>query len=301
LLKISLPVASGYDSKFINAGNIQNRGFEAILNIKPVDAQLKWDIAINYATNKNVVAELSEGLTEYTIRERSWMTTFKAVEGGEYGDIYTRGFVRNEDGRILINYLGTPICTDGQTALMGNYNPDWIGGIRNSFRFKGFDFSFMIDIRIGGDVFSYTEANLAAEGFADYTLKGRDGMVVDGVIQTLDWEGNVISEIENNILTTSESYWQSLGGRNSPVGEAFRYDGSNIRMREAVLGYTKSFNGRILRNINVSLVGRNLFFIMNRAKILDPNLMPGNSNYQGVESFGLPGTRSIGMNLKVTF
>jgi hypothetical protein len=154
---------------------------------------------------------------------------------------------------------------------------------------------------MGGDVFSFTEANLASDGFSDYTLKGRDGMAVDGVIQTVDGNGNIISERENDIVINSEEYWQWLGGRNNPVGEAFKYDASNIRMREAVLGYTKSFSSRILRNINVSLVGRNLFFIMNKAKRLDPNLMVGNSNYQGVESFGLPGTRTIGMSLKVTF
>jgi len=154
---------------------------------------------------------------------------------------------------------------------------------------------------MGGNVFSNTEAIQASDGFADYTLEGRDGMVVDGVIQTLDWEGNVISETENTISITAETYWQSVGGRNSSVGEAFKYDASNIRVREAILGYTKSLNSCIIRNINVSLVARNLFFIMNRAKILDPNLMPGNSNYQGVESFGLPGTRSIGMSLKAAF
>ena len=301
LLKISLPIASGYDSRFVNAGNIQNSGIEATLNIKPVEKQLKWDIAINFAANKNLITELSEGLTEYTIKERSWMTTFKAVEGGEYGDIYSQAFVRNEDGRIVTSYAGYPLHTDGQTALTGNYNPDWIGGIRNSFSYKRFIFSFMLDLRIGGDVFSFTEANLAADGFSDYTLKGRDGMVVDGVVQIKDEYGNVISEIENNALITSQIYWQVVGGRNSPIGEAFKYNASNIRLRETVLGYTQSFSGSRIKNITVSVYGRNLFFIMNKSKILDPNLMPGISNYQGVESFGLPGTRTIGMSLKAAF
>jgi TonB-linked SusC/RagA family outer membrane protein len=293
LLQVSLPVASGYSDKFINAGNIQNTGVEATMNLKPLVGKLKWDMAVNFATNKSLVVELSEGLTEFTIRGRACMTTVKAVEGHEYGDIFTQGFVRNETGRILINSNGYPIVTDDQTLNMGNYNPDWIGGIKNSLSFKGFDFSFMIDIRMGGDVFSYTEANLASDGFADYTLEGRDGMVVDGVMES---DGS-----ENTIEINAEEYWQRLGGRTNPTGELFKYDASNIRVREAVLSYTKSLNSSIIRNISVSLVGRNLFFIMNKAEILDPNLMVGNSNYQGVEAFGLPGTRTIGMNLKITF
>ena len=293
LLTVPLPVASGYNSQFINAGNIQNSGIEATLNLRPLEGELRWDIAVNFSRNKSLVKTLSEGLTEYTIRGRSWMTTVKVVEGHEFGDIFTRGFERNEAGKILIDANGQPLCTPGQTVFMGNYNPDWIGGINNTFSYKGFDLSFMIDIRKGGDVFSFTEANLASDGFSDYTLKGRDGMVVDGVMEA---DGS-----KNNISITAEEYWQRLGGRNTPVGECFKYDGSNIRMREAVLGYTKTFNSSFIRDIRVSLVGRNLFFLMNKAKILDPNLMVGNTNIQGTEGFGMPGTRTLGMNLKITF
>jgi TonB-linked SusC/RagA family outer membrane protein len=293
LLTVPLPVASGYSNQFINAGNIQNTGVEATLNLRPVEGEFTWDIAVNFSTNKSLVKKLSEGLTEYTIRGRSWMTTVKVVEGHEFGDIYTRGFVRNDDGRVLIDANGQPLLTGGQTVAMGNYNPNWIGGINNSFSYKGFDLSFMIDIREGGDVFSFTQANLASDGFADYTLKGRDGMVVDGVMES---DGS-----ENDISVTAEEYWQRLGGRNTPVGECFKYDGSNIRVREAVLGYTKTIKNSFINNLRVSLVGRNLFFIMNKAKIMDPNLMVGNTNIQGTEGFGLPGTRTLGMNLKLTF
>jgi TonB-linked SusC/RagA family outer membrane protein len=293
LLTVPLPVASGYSNQFINAGNIQNTGVEATLNLRPVDGEFTWDIAVNFSTNKSLVKKLSEGLTEYTIRGRSWMTTVKVVEGHEFGDIYTRGFVRNDVGRVLIDANGQPLLTGGQTVAMGNYNPNWIGGINNSFSYKGFDLSFMIDIREGGDVFSFTQANLASDGFADYTLKGRDGMVVDGVMES---DGS-----ENDISVTAEEYWQRLGGRNTPVGECFKYDGSNIRVREAVLGYSKTIKNSFITNLRVSLIGRNLFFIMNKAKIMDPNLMVGNTNIQGTEGFGLPGTRTLGMNLKLTF
>jgi TonB-linked SusC/RagA family outer membrane protein len=301
LMKVPLPTPSGYSDTFINAGNIQNSGVEATLNLRPLDSELSWDIALNLAANKSLVVELSEGLSEYTIRGREMMTTVKVVEGQKYGDIFTRGFLRNDSGRVLIDENGLPMLTNGQTLPMGNYNPDWIGGVKNSFFWKGFDLSVLIDIRMGGDVFSYTEANIAGYGFSDYTLEGRDELLVNGVIQILDENGNVTGEKENDIKTTAEAYWMSLGGRTTPVGEPFKYDASNIRLREAVLGYTKTFKGGIVRSVRASLYGRNLFFIMNKAKILDPNLMVGNTNAQGTESYGLPGTRTIGMNLRVTF
>jgi outer membrane receptor protein involved in Fe transport len=300
LLWVLMPAASGYYNKFINAGNIQNSGIEATLNLKPLEGEFKWDMAINFAENNSLVVELAEGLKDFTLTSGQ-LTLIKVVEGREYGDIYTRGFVRNEAGRKLIDESGMPITTSGQTLLMGNYNPDWIGGIKNSFAWKGFDFSFLVDIRMGGDVFSTTQSGLAAGGYADYTIEGRDGMVVDGIIQTFDDQGNVTSERENDVEITSEAYWRHLGFGFAKIGEVNKYDASNIRVREAVLGYTKNFKSSAIRNINISLIGRNLFFIMNKSKILDPNLMVGNNNAQGNESYGLPGTRTIGMNLRVTF
>ena len=302
LLSIPLPPASGYTSKFINAGNIQNTGFEGTLNIKPLVGNFKWDIDFNFSHNKNLIVSLAEGLTSYTIRGRSWMTTLKVTEGSEYGDIYTRGFLRNDKGQVLVNgTTGLPLLTPGQTIDMGNYNPDALLGIRNSFTYKAWDLSVLIDGRIGGDVFSFTEANLASDGFSDYTLKGREGFVVPGVIQTTDADGNVISETPNDISVTSEAYWQILGGRNTPVGEVFRYSGTNVRVSEAVLGYTKNIPDFAIRSVRVSVYAQNLFFIVNKAERLDPNLMVGNSNYQGTEGFGMPGTRVIGMNVRLSF
>jgi hypothetical protein len=302
LLLIPVPVASGFTNKFINAGNIQNSGYELTLNLKPLVGDFTWDLDLNVAHNKNLVVSLAEGLTEYTIRGRSWMTTMKVAEGREYGDIYTRAFLRNDKGEVIVNgATGLPLLTPGETVLMGNYNPNLLAGMRNSFTYKNFDLSFLIDARFGGDVFSFTEANLASDGFSDYTLNGREGFIVPGVVQTLNPDGTVASEAPNTKTITSEAYWQILGGRNTPVGEPFKYDGTNVRVREAVLGYTKNLPDFAIRSIRFSIYSQNLFFIVNKAKRLDPNLMVGNSNYQGTEGFGLPGTRTIGMNLKLTF
>jgi TonB-linked SusC/RagA family outer membrane protein len=301
LLEITVPVSSGYTSKFINSGNIQNKGFEVTLNFTPVSNRLKWDIAINYARNNNLVVELAENLNEYPMLQWGALARIKAVKGQEMGSIYSRGFERNPDGRKLIDNFGLPIQTSFENLLlMGNYSPRWIGGIWNSIRYQRFNFSFLIDLRIGSTIVSATETELAGGGFSDYTLEGRNGMVIDGVVQNKDSDGKVISETENTTPVKAEVYWASCTGC-APLGEPFKYDGSYARAREVVLGYTQTFNNDIVKEITVSLVGRNLFFIMNKAKRFDPGQMAGDTKYMGIDYFMPPSTRSIGMNLKATF
>ena len=164
------------------------------------------------------------------------MTTIKVVEGELYGQIYTRGFRRNDKGRILIDSRGLPITSPGQTMPMGHANPDWIGGLSSRFRWKGFNLGILIDMRMDGDVFSFTEANLSFAGFSEATLEGREGFVVDGVVNVQDYEvnpeGDPIYE-ENTIVTTAEDYWHSLAGPDTPSNaEPFRYDASYVFVRE---------------------------------------------------------------------
>lgn len=294
LLRIPLPQASGYTSKFINAGNVQNTGIELVVTATPVVAgDFRWDLTFNYASNDSKVIELSDELSEYTIRGRSWMTTYKVVEGQPYGQIYTKGFIRNDAGRILINSLGLPVTSPGQTMPMGSANPDWFGGLANNFSWKGLSLSVLLDMRFGGKIFSFTESNLASDGFSDYTLEGRDGFVVDGVMES---DGS-----ENTISVTSEEYWLSLGGRNSPTGEPFGYDASYVRLREIVLGYNFTFTSPVLQSIRLALYGRNLGFLYNASEVVDPNMSVGTGNVQGIEGFGLPSTKSYGLSATFKF
>ena len=294
LLAIPLPRASGYTSKFINAGNVQNKGIEITITATPVETgNFAWDLAFNYASNQSEVIELTDDLTEYTTRGRSWMTTMKVVVGEPYGQIFTKGFVRNDNGDILINDLGLPVVTAGQTVAMGNYNPDWFGGLSNTFTYKGVSLNILIDTRQGGQIFSYTEGNLASDGFSERTLAGREGFIVEGV--------NASDGQPNTKTVTAEEYWLSLGGRNSPTGEPFRYDASYVRVREVVLGYTWNFNTSVLQSLGLSLYGRNLGFLQNASEVVDPNVTVGTGNNQGYEGFGLPSTSSYGVNARFKF
>jgi hypothetical protein len=184
---------------------------------------------------------------------------------------------------------------------MGNANPDWIGGFSNTFNYKGIQLSILLDIRMGGDIFSFTETNLATDGLTTRTLEGRDGFVVDGVNEVLDGEGNVIGYEENTTSITAEEYWIPLGGRNTPVGELFRYDASFVRVREVLLGYTWNFNTTVFQSIGLSLYGRNLGFLHNASGVVDPNMSVGTGNVQGLEGFGVPSSRTYGINARFRF
>ncbi len=304
LLRIPVPVASGFRNKYINAGNMQNKGFEFTVNLKAIEMQdFSWDISLNYAHNENKAIEITDELDEYTLRGRSWMSTIKVVEGEPMGQIYTKGFLRSDKGEILVNgETGLPMVSAGQTVPMGNKNPDWMGGLTNSFKYKDLSLSIVLDARFGGKIFSFTEANLASDGMADYTLEGRDGMVVEGVVPTYDADGNITSTTPNTKQVTAEAYWQSLGGRNTPTGEPFGYDASYVRLREVVLSYPIRFGADSpIKSIQLSAYGRNLGFLYNAAERVDPGMNVGTGNIQGMEGFGIPTTKQYGFNLKFRF
>ena len=92
-----------------------------------------------------------------------------------------------------------------------------------------------------------------------------------------------------------------MGGRNTPTGEPFGYDASYVRLREIVLGYNFIFHSTTVRGLNLSLYGRNLSFLYNASKVIDPGMNVGTGNYQGMEGFGLPTTRQYGISAKITF
>ena len=149
---------------------------------------------------------------------------------------------------------------------------------------------------MGGVVSSFTNAIIYADGVTAETVAGREGFVFDGL---------KADKTPNNISTTAEKYWLRVGGRNAPAGEVFTYDASNIRLRELVLGFSlpsSLVKGKVLQGASISLVGRNLFFLMNKAKGFDPELVAGAQNTTvGLESFSAPSTRTIGLNLNLTF
>ncbi|CAM4256259.1 SusC/RagA family TonB-linked outer membrane protein [Zobellia nedashkovskayae] len=307
LFPVSVDPAFGFSTRFVNGGDIQNKGIEAIVTGTPVQSKdFSWNVSVNFSKNDSEVLRLANNLESLVLDPgNSFFRQFELNVGDPWGNMYSRGFVRDDQNRVIVNDDGTPSVTDGKSVLIGNYNPDWLGGISNSFRFKNFSMSFLIDIRQGGVIGSLTNAILASDGALDITTIGRDGSLVFG--------DNVFSDLEvvkadgsaNDIQTDAETFWASIGGRNAPVGEAFVEDASNVRMREITLGYSlpSSLIDRTpFRNIKLTLVGRNLFFFSNNASV-DPEVIvnPDLTSADGYESFSPPTTRSLGLNLKFGF
>jgi outer membrane receptor protein involved in Fe transport len=297
ILRLDLPVSTGFNSKFVNAGQIKNNGLELLINAGIVrNKTFRWDLGLNFSTFRNEVVELDENLKTVFLSSTR-VADVVAKEGDRFGDMYVNGFVRDSEGLVQIGANGLPTRT-ARTVKMGNVFPDWTGGINNSFTFGNFGLDFLIDGRFGGVVASHTQAVLGGLGKLPETLEGRESnnYIVPGVLAG--------TKTPNNIAINPRNYWQFVGGRGNPVGEQWVYDATNIRLRQATLNYklpaslfTKSF----IQSINVSLYGRNLFFFKNDAPF-DPEVSLNSVlGGQGIDFYSLPTTRSYGFNVNVNF
>ena len=310
LFQQSVPVGSGASNVFINGADIQNDGIEFTLSATPVQSgDFSWDLFFNFAKNNSEVLELAAGLDALNIGGASFLRQFRLIVGEEWGDVYSRGYARTDAGDIIVEQDGTPRTTPGLDVQVANYNPDWLGGIGNTLNYKNFRMSFLIDIRQGGSIVSNTNAIMFADGLTTETLEGREGGLIVGQ-NFLPNETAVVDNGDgtfspNNVATTAEAMWSKLGGRNAPVGETFTLDASNTRLRELVFGYSipaSSLSNTPFTHIDVSLVGRNLFFFSNKAENSDPEvLVNSNTNADGWDVFGLPPVREFGINLKFGF
>ena len=295
LLLIGLPPASLFDQKYINAGLIENRGVELTADYSPVRTKsFSWTIGLNYSKNKNKVKELTQTMKSVVIGEGDNVYLIKVDEGSSYGDVYVRGWQRNAKGERLVDADGTPILTDGLDAFVGNYNPDYMMGLSNTFTYKDFSLSFLIDHRQGGVVISGTQALIDADGHSQASLRGREGgIVLDAV--TADGSKNA-TPIE------SQKYFGLIGGR-YPIAEFYSYPGTNTRLRELVVSYRLPdrllSKIKIIKRAEVSLVGRNLFFFHKTAPI-DPEITRGVDG-GGLEYAALPSTRNYGLSLNISF
>jgi hypothetical protein len=178
-------------------------------------------------------------------------------------------------------------------------------GVNNTLRYKDFSLSFLIDGRFGGVMTSGSEANAAFDGTASYTTAFRNGgLVLDAVTETGE---------KNTKAINAETFWTTVSGGRYSWGEFFTYDATNVRIRELILGYQFNFKNNFIKGAKLSIVGRNLLFLYRGKATLDlpgvperklnfdPDINLGAGNYQGVEYGSLPSTKTIGLNLQLSF
>ena len=289
---VSAPYESGLRNRYVNAGDVQNQGFEASIGWhQQFNDDFSWSTNFNISYNDNKIKELVEGL-ENGLTVASWSGAKVVLnEGGSYGDLYVRQIKRDENGKPMKNEQGQPILMGDNVEEMkyaGNMNAKVNFGWTNTFHYKDFSLSFLIDGKFGGRVLSGTEAALDGWGVSERTGDARNAgkVVVDGV------------EFE------PEAWYTTVGASNfnSPYAtEFYVYKGTNVRLREMSLGYTfRNLFGNG-KNLTAALIARNLFFFYKDAPC-DPDVSMGTGNgVQGVDIFNLPSSRSLGLNLKLNF
>ena len=306
LFATPVPTTSGVTNVYTNGADVQNTGVELTIGAAVIATKdFEWNIDVNWSKNNSEIKDIAEGFDVLSFGS-DFIREYKLVKGHPFGDVYAKGWSRNTDGNVIVNATtGLPTITSGMSVMVANYNPDWLGGISNSFRYKDFTFSALIDIRQGGSFISFTEAISAGGGVLDYTEQGRDGSLLFGENIFANETGVTATGEANSTTCTAEKFWNNVGGRNNPAGEAFVRDASNIRMREMILGYNlpKSIISKtFFTSARISLVGRNLFFISNKSHYVDSELMNDTANTsEGREAFALPTTRTYGVSINFGF
>ncbi|MDD4426062.1 MAG: SusC/RagA family TonB-linked outer membrane protein, partial [Mariniphaga sp.] len=287
LVHVTSAPSSGYSNAGINCGNIQNKGIELMVSTVPLQTRdMKWNLNLNFSRNMNEVIELTETLDRYEIATPqhsigdSWI-----IVGKPYGEILSRGFMRNEEGQIIVDEAGLPRITPESELYLGNFNYDWRGGLTSNFRYKNWNLYFLIDLNYGGVRQSASEAQMALSGTSKATLNGRDGFVFDGV-KEIDNGDETFSYVPNDIEITAELYGKHIGGRaTNGAGEVFNHEATNSRLRELSLGYTLPVRNTVIKSITISAVGRNLFYLYNGCGWFDPDVTYDvGKNGQGSES-----------------
>ncbi len=299
ILTVPVSGSTGYGFQVLNAGEVSNKGIEAILNIAPFPATsaFQWNITTNFAANRNKVVKFDdEGQIRNLILGASGFgVNIEARIGEKYGVIFSDDFLRAPDGQIIYED-GLPVA-DPTRKVLGSYTPDWVGGITNRFGFKGIDFSFTIDTRQGGELQSETNMWGNYTGSLESTLRGREeGIVGEGVMLGADG----VTYVPNDVNVPAQDWFGQYyyGARSTSV-----YDASFVKLREVRLGYQlpKSIVEKtFLKGIGISAVGRNLWLISSEVPGIDPETSFNSGNVQGLESTQIPSVRSYGFNINLT-
>jgi TonB-linked SusC/RagA family outer membrane protein len=322
IIPLTVSQTTGYSSIMINAGEIENKGIEVTLNGNPVKSgSFRWDIAINFAKNKNKVISLQPGITNLRLNSVNLQggVTVNAEVGKPYGEIRGRDYTYDADGNIIINAAtGRPVITTSAAIPIGNFTPDWTGGINNLFSYKNLSFSFLIDMQKGGDIWSldmyyglssglYPETAftndlgnpvrdpLVGDAIAGYGANS-GGYIIKGV--------NVVEGISTPNKTRVDATNADAFGTGILPNSAFIYDAGFIKLREVVFKYNlpaKLLNKTFIKGASLSVIGSNLWIIQKSLPYADPESGMTAGNIQGYSTGSLPTTRDFSLNLKFNF
>ena len=294
IINLAVSTASGFTSRALNAGKIENRGVEALVSAVPIRTNnFEWSSTFNYSQNKGRVVELYPGLSTIVLGQ-TWSATVEARAGEPYGTIRGYGIKKDAATGKWLTSGGLPIRDTLQ--VLGNTQPRWTGGWNNSFHYGRFTLNALLDTHVGGKIFSVTNMFGETTGVLANTLYGREqdynnpGIVVDGI--------DVKTKQPNTVRVSSEDYFQSF----FRLHERYVYDAGYTKLREVRLGIdlpSNIANKMYAQSASIAFVGRNLY-TWTKVPNLDPEFAYSTTNYQGFEFAALPNPRSFGFNVRIT-
>lgn len=338
IFPVSLSTSSGYSRRYVNSGEVRNRGVELSAFVTPVKtADFTWTLNANWYKNQNRILSLYQGVDNIVLASYQGGLTSNATVGEAFGSLRGSAYRLNDNGQRIVT-VSTSAATGLPTAayfaqsatsneVIGNPNPDWKAGIANTLSYKGISLYFLLDIRKGGQVFSLDRYYGLATGMTPETAADNElgnpsrnpvvrnsdgsyaatsgGVILDGVYAAGTTIGGQDVSGQQNTVRTSNTNYGLYGYARNP-NEAFVYDASFVKLREVSLSYSLPtlFVSKIggVKGIDFSIVGRNLWLIHKNLPDADPeeSLSSGNLG-QGYSSGAYPTTRTLGANLRFRF
>lgn len=313
ILPVNVSTATGYDYRYLNAGSIRNRGIEISLNGTPlVTNDFTWKATVNFTRARSKVTSLfknenGEEAKNLVLGSFQSGETLNAPLGEAFSIIRGTDYVYDSKGNKVVGANGQYLITATSNNDIGNTNPSWTGSINNSFTYKNFNLSFLIDVREGGDVFSSDMSYGLATGLYPETAYTNDlgnpvrntianggGFIRPGVTETGAPNTKRVSAVD----------YSAFGYYRLPM-KAFVYDASFVKLREALIGYTlpQSTLGKLgpIKEVTFQLIGTNLWIIHKNLPYSDPEDNVSAGNLQGIQAGAMPVTRTFSLNLKLRF
>ncbi len=297
IISVPVPYSTGFTYMTLNSGVVSNKGIEFQLFATPIQINdFNWDLNLNFAKNSNIIEDLPEGipLIEFSTTGLS-STRSVGIEGQPFGVLYGGRFLRNDNGEILVGDDGYPLINP-VAGIVGNPNPDFTLGLRNTLSFKGLNLSALIDYKHGGDIYNGTRGVMTSLGTHKYTENREEDFVFNGV--------NVNTGQPNTVVVKRDRDYYSRQGGLAGLSEAYIEDGTYFRLREVSISYSipkKWISVLSVSNLNVGVSGRNLFLNTKYSGIDPETNLSGASNSLGRDYFNMPNTKSYEFSLQVTF
>lgn len=276
LLEREVAASTGFTTRFENIGALENEGIEILLRATPVRTKsFTWNVTATYAANENVVTEV---VGDRITLPGSFATSF-VIPGQPIGVFYRQFYDRNSTGQISLDGNGLPlrgVTEDGSSSkIIGDPNPDWNGSLINEFKYKDLSLRVQFDAVQGFDIFNWNRRLM-------------DNVIFGG-------GANVGEELLGNQA-------KGFGRAQANIFEEFVEDGSFVKLREIALSYAIRPNSEWVKQINISLAGRNLMSFDDYSG-WDPEInTPGQSNgVRGFDFAGVPIPRTYQLSINLNF